>query len=264
MTPAPAIYKAKDETMRELESEIKATNRRLLVTVIAVLVTFLIASLAFMRTVWAKSSCGCPLAAKTIIWTFDDGPSKNTPLILAELRRFGFKGIFFINGANLNTPANRAYLKQAAQEGHKVGNHLYSHHDPCRLSGPQVDFQLKRTRERIRFALCGNHGECTLFKNSYVKLYRPPFGNRCHLKRVLNKGYRLMLWDVSDIRLHVLQMAKKVAFSKKKRVIVLIHGNHRKLGLLITRYRLNVCNPNLQKAIMKRFKEYKRRMGKSH
>ncbi|MHB8963168.1 MAG: polysaccharide deacetylase family protein [Saccharofermentanales bacterium] len=59
--------------------------------------------------------------------TFDDGPSTSrTVPILSILDAYGIKGTFFIIGKNI-TGANIGTLKQAAEAGHTIGNHTWSH-----------------------------------------------------------------------------------------------------------------------------------------
>ncbi|MDE5729618.1 MAG: polysaccharide deacetylase [Clostridia bacterium] len=63
---------------------------------------------------------------KEIYLTFDDGPSdKVTPKILDVLKEENVKATFFIIGKNAETRKN--LLKRAADEGHTVAVHSYSH-----------------------------------------------------------------------------------------------------------------------------------------
>lgn len=62
---------------------------------------------------------------RTVFLTFDDGPSKNTPLVLDILRENGIKATFFVNGRD-NKFARQMY-RRIVDEGHALGNHTYSH-----------------------------------------------------------------------------------------------------------------------------------------
>lgn len=66
-----------------------------------------------------------PSGPKVAYLTFDDGPSVNTVKILDTLKRNGIKGTFFVNGKD-TTQANSLY-KRIVNEGHAIGNHIYSH-----------------------------------------------------------------------------------------------------------------------------------------
>ena len=63
-----------------------------------------------------------PSGERVCYLTFDDGPSKNTPLILDILKNYNAKATFFvINSADIG------YIKRIHDEGHTVGLHTASH-----------------------------------------------------------------------------------------------------------------------------------------
>lgn len=55
--------------------------------------------------------------------TFDDGPSANTEMILDILAANNIRATFFVNG---HIGFENTYLR-IVNEGHKIGNHTYSH-----------------------------------------------------------------------------------------------------------------------------------------
>ena len=60
--------------------------------------------------------------------TFDNGPTtETTPLVLETLRRREARAVFFVVGRNLETPARRDLARRARDEGHRIGNHTWSH-----------------------------------------------------------------------------------------------------------------------------------------
>jgi len=63
--------------------------------------------------------------AKVIYLTFDDGPSKNTAIILDTLQKYGVKATFFVNGRD--NEFARGMYRRIVGEGHVIGNHTYSH-----------------------------------------------------------------------------------------------------------------------------------------
>ncbi|GEM_PF-1766900 len=64
-------------------------------------------------------------AGKVAYITIDDGPSRNTPALLAMLRGKNVKVTFFVLGRNAE--AHPQYIKDIAADGHVIGNHSYSH-----------------------------------------------------------------------------------------------------------------------------------------
>ena len=66
-----------------------------------------------------------PAPENVVYYTFDDGPSKNTVLILDTLKEKGVKATFFVTGQG-----GKEYedvLRRIAAEGHTIGLHTYSH-----------------------------------------------------------------------------------------------------------------------------------------
>lgn len=66
--------------------------------------------------------------------TFDNGPDIDlTPRVLDTLAEFEVKATFFVLGKNLANPALRNLAERAFSEGHRIGNHSYSHAVPFGL-----------------------------------------------------------------------------------------------------------------------------------
>lgn len=81
---------------------------------------------------------------KVVYLTFDDGPDpRNTPQVLALLKRYDAKATFFMIGAAAKT--NRALVEQVRGEGHLLANHTYTHPWLNRLSPAVITDQLRRT-----------------------------------------------------------------------------------------------------------------------
>ena len=62
---------------------------------------------------------------KVVYLTFDDGPTENTLKILDILKNEGVHGTFFVIGELVEQ--NPEILKKAAEEGHEICIHTYSH-----------------------------------------------------------------------------------------------------------------------------------------
>ena len=60
-----------------------------------------------------------------IFLTFDDGPSPFTLKILDVLKEFNVKATFFVCGKCVENYPEIA--KKIVKEGHKIGNHTFSH-----------------------------------------------------------------------------------------------------------------------------------------
>ena len=125
-----------------------------------------------------------------IAMTFDDGPSATlTPKLLDLLAAHHIKATFFVIGENV--AEHPEIVARAAQEGHEIGNHSWSHPNLGKMSDDGVRSQLRRTDDAIRSAT-GNR----------PTLMRPPYGSiTSREKRWIHDefGYRIILWDVDPL-----------------------------------------------------------------
>jgi peptidoglycan-N-acetylglucosamine deacetylase len=63
--------------------------------------------------------------------TFDNGPDAEvTPRVLEVLAKRRVPATFFVLGKNLAIPENRELSVRARREGHRIGNHSYTHSIP--------------------------------------------------------------------------------------------------------------------------------------
>ncbi len=94
--------------------------------------------------------------------TIDDGPSKNTPAILAVLKQKGVKATFFVLGRNAERNPN--FLKEIAAEGHVIGNHSYSHvYSKIFASPDTLKAEIEHTNSVIK-SILGSDYAVTLFR----------------------------------------------------------------------------------------------------
>lgn len=126
--------------------------------------------------------------------TFDNGPDPEvTSGVLDTLTRFGVKATFFIVGQNLEHPAARKVAARAHAEGHRIGNHSYTHSTPFGLlDDPGKGVEEVLATEKLLGDLAGEE-----------HLYRP-FGGGEIGKHLLNRPtwdllirlrYTCVLWD---------------------------------------------------------------------
>src|SRR6476620_566313 len=61
-----------------------------------------------------------------IYLTFDDGPTPEiTEWVLAQLKKYGAKAVFFCIGNNIKD--NPGIFQKIIDSGHSIGNHTYNH-----------------------------------------------------------------------------------------------------------------------------------------
>jgi peptidoglycan-N-acetylglucosamine deacetylase len=121
--------------------------------------------------------------------TFDDGPSRNTPQVLDLLRGRGAGATFFVEGQAVG--GRERLLRRAVGEGHELGNHLWSHTAPGRLSDAELRDELQMTLA----AVLGAAGVAP-------RLVRPPYGeDAARVARVAeNLGMGpVVLWSLDTL-----------------------------------------------------------------
>ncbi len=102
-----------------------------------------------------------PLPPKTVLLTFDDGPSTYTPQVLDILRQKQVKATFFVVGQQAIA---HPLLAKIYAEGHEIGNHTYTHPDLTDLPDWRMKLELNITRVIISSQI----------KRS-TRLFRAPF-----------------------------------------------------------------------------------------
>lgn len=126
----------------------------------------------FAGRVWRVRRTGCDAhgsaqvsrgpVGKRIALTFDDGPSRYTPALLATLRRLHVPATFFMVGQNV--AGHGALLRRMLAEGHELADHSWNHAD-LGGGGGAASGQIQHTQQAIRNAT--GYTPC---------LFRPPYG----------------------------------------------------------------------------------------
>lgn len=127
-----------------------------------------------------------PAQRQEVALTFDDGPHPVlTPQILEILRRYAVPASFFCVG--LNAQAYPKIVARAADEGHQVANHTWSHPFLPDLTRDELLCQVDATNQALTEAAGGSN-----------TLVRPPYGARTPelLGWLAEAGMTTVLWDV--------------------------------------------------------------------
>ena len=121
---------------------------------------------------------------KIVYLTFDDGPSKNTELILDILKENNVHATFFMVAQNAQK--NPEIVKFLQKKGHKIGLHSWQHKNAMLYSY----FYTKKDFENS-ISIMKKLGVEDLF-------YRPPWGhtNIFSLNFVKKYNMKLIYWDV--------------------------------------------------------------------
>ncbi|MER7956541.1 polysaccharide deacetylase family protein [Streptomyces sp. NPDC096030] len=126
---------------------------------------------------------------RSMVLTFDDGPDpRYTPDILATLRRYGCRAMFFVCGEM--AVENQDLVRQMAADGHVVGNHSWSHPLIPKLRPSRIRDELGSTSDLVEKVL----GSAPLW-------YRAPFGawNRHSFEIGAELGMEPLAWTVDTL-----------------------------------------------------------------
>lgn len=91
------------------------------------------------------------LPAKPIMITFDDTREEQFSIGVAEMKKYGFKGVFFIMTVSINRPGymSKEQIKNLADEGHSVAAHTWDHHMVTKYSGEDWNTQLIKPKIKL-------------------------------------------------------------------------------------------------------------------
>ncbi|MBS1915893.1 MAG: polysaccharide deacetylase family protein [Bacteroidetes bacterium] len=90
------------------------------------------------------------LPAKPIMLTFDDTDLGQYTIGFPELKKYGFKGVFFIMTVSLNRPnyMSKEQVKELSDAGNTIGSHTWDHHNVKQYQGKDWEIQIdKPTRQ---------------------------------------------------------------------------------------------------------------------
>jgi len=127
---------------------------------------------------------------KTVALTFDDAPDENvTSQILDVLKETNVQASFFMIGQTMEDTNTTAVIR-AANEGHLVLNHSFSHPHLSALTPEKITHELNAASERIN-ALTGH----------YPLLIRPPYGSidQSVVDTINAQGFTTVLWSLDSL-----------------------------------------------------------------
>ena len=114
-----------------------------------------------------------------VFLTFDDGPTPGvTEWVLSVLKQYDAKATFFVLGKNAEMYPD--LYQKIIDQGHKIGNHTYSHQKGWRMP-------LEKYIEDVDFA------DGILHSN----LFRPPYAQVTPSQmRALGQRYKIIMWNI--------------------------------------------------------------------
>ncbi|MZR29703.1 polysaccharide deacetylase family protein [Sneathiella litorea] len=184
-------------------------------------------------------------ASKTIVLTYDDGPSANfTPELLDLLKEYDAPATFFVLGVQADN--NVGVVPKIVENGHEVGSHSYRHLNAWK------DLPWKVASD-IEAGI-----DCLNRKDVQITYFRPPNGKitLATLLQTLLKGRRMAWWtiDSTDTCPETIS-AEKLAETVKDAGggVILLHDFERKTDKDRNRFVLDATRQLLEMAKAEKF-----------
>jgi peptidoglycan/xylan/chitin deacetylase (PgdA/CDA1 family) len=125
-----------------------------------------------------------PLPEKPVMLTFDDTDEEQFSIAWQEMKKYGFKGVFFVMTVSINRPRymTTAQLKELSDNGNAVESHTWDHHMVTKYQGEDWEKQLIQPKKKIE--------EITGKSATY---FAYPFGlwNRAAFPELEKAGYKM-------------------------------------------------------------------------
>ena len=95
---------------------------------------------------------GAKLPSKPIMLTFDDTKLDQWNVAIPELKKYGFKGVFFIMTVSLGRPnyLSKDQVKQMSDAGHVIGSHTYDHQNVKKYQGEDWVKQIEKPTKTLQ------------------------------------------------------------------------------------------------------------------
>lgn len=127
---------------------------------------------------------GTSLPAKPVILSFDDTDEEQFTVAYPEMKKYGFKGVFFIMTVSINRPhyMTKEQLKTLSDDGNAVEAHTWDHHMVTKYQGEDWEKQLVQPKKKVE--------EITGKSADY---FAYPFGlwNRAAFPELKKAGYKM-------------------------------------------------------------------------
>lgn len=101
---------------------------------------------------------GDPLPEKPVMLTFDDTDDDQFTIAAPEMKKYGFKGVFFIMTVSINRPRymTTEQIKQLSDEDHVIGSHTWDHHNVKKYVGEDWVTQIEKPTRKLE-EITGKH-----------------------------------------------------------------------------------------------------------
>lgn len=100
---------------------------------------------------YAYLNLGTPLPEKPIMLTFDDTEENQYAIAAPEMKKHGFKAVYFIMTVSLGRPKymSKDQVKQLSEAGHVIGSHTWDHQNVKKYKGEDWVTQIEKPTKTL-------------------------------------------------------------------------------------------------------------------
>ncbi|KIA87006.1 polysaccharide deacetylase family protein [Flavobacterium sp. AED] len=125
-----------------------------------------------------------PLPTNPVMITFDDTRGEQYSLGAAEMKKYGFKGVFFVMTVSINRPnyLTKEQIKSLSDSGNTVAAHTWDHHMVTKYAGKDWETQLVKPKKKLEDII-----------GKPVTYFAYPFGlwNKEAIPEIKKSGYQM-------------------------------------------------------------------------
>ncbi|MTI66227.1 MAG: polysaccharide deacetylase [Firmicutes bacterium] len=168
---------------------------------------------------------------KIIYLTFDDGPSKNTSKILDILLKYDIKATFFVCG-NTTSYGEKIYTR-LINEGHKIGNHTFTHNYNYLYSNEENFYKDIKKLENLLLEKIKYKPDIIRFPGgSNTTIVNDKFFMERLTTKMLLEGYQYFDWNIDSLDANKITQEKNIIVNTvlknvkyKNKSIILFHDS---------------------------------------
>ncbi|MFV5690755.1 polysaccharide deacetylase family protein [Flavobacterium sp. LT1R49] len=125
-----------------------------------------------------------PLPANPVMITFDDTRGEQYSIGATEMKKYGFKGVFFVMTVSIDRPnyLTKEQIKSLSDSGNTVAAHTWDHHMVTKYAGEDWDNQLVKPKNKLEDII-----------GKPVTYFAYPFGlwNKAAIPEIKKSGYQM-------------------------------------------------------------------------
>jgi len=131
---------------------------------------------------YAYLTKGKPLPSKPIMLTYDDTDLDQYEIAIPAMKKYGYKGVFFIMTVSLGKPhyMSKEQVKEISDEGNVIGSHTWDHHNVKKYKGNDWVIQIEKPTKQLE-----------TITGRYMRYFAYPFGlwNKEAIPELKKRGF---------------------------------------------------------------------------